>query len=223
MSKSKDHNTEELVLKEALVSATGLDSSVLQIGIKGDPSLRETAYTRPRYSSELDRIYTKLEIILENLLISHSPYQLYIGFNNAEIRIRSIFDPLREEIHGAEKLLDSAYVNRHFPLIPFEEKITAMRELYNYILSSKSFTKHLPLHWKSIFNKRHQHWMSMTTDEIISVFQTLGALRGMDDYYLRNVMVSVVQSVVRMQFNCDGTQIVKACDFKKFIKDNMAQ
>ncbi len=221
MSKKQSLETEELVLKEALVSATGLESSVLQIGIKGDPSLRETAYSRPRYSSELDKIYEKLEIILEDLLINHSPFQIFIGFNNAEIRLRSIFDPIREEIHDAEKLLSSDYVNRHFPLIPFEDKVTAMRELYDYILSSNSFTKHIPLHWKRIFDKRHENWVSMTTEEIKTIFQTLGSLRRMDDFYLRNIMVSVVQSVVRMQFNCDGTQIVKARDFKKFIEENV--
>lgn len=212
--------TEELVLKEALVSATGLDSSVLQIGLKGDPSLRETATLRQRYDSELDRIYDKLEPGLEDLLINHSPYHIFIGFNNAEVRTRSIFDPLREEIHDANKLLDSDYIERHFPTIPFDEKIQAMRELYDYVLESKHFSR-VPEYWKNIFCKRHKAWQPMSQEEIKTIFQTLGVMRNMETYYLRNVTISIVQSIVRMQFNCDGTQFVKAGDFKRFIAENM--
>ena len=212
--------TEELVLKEAVVSATGLDSNVLQIGLKGDPSLRETALLRERYNSDLDKIYGELQPALEDLLINHSPYHIFIGFNNAEIRTRSIFDPLREEIHEATKFLDESYLNRHFPEIPFEEKIQAMRDLYDYMLESEHF-KRVPEFWKNIFCKRHKAWQPMTVEEIKTIFQTLGVLRGMEDYYLRNVTISIVQSVVRMQFNCDGTQFVKAKDFKRFIEENM--
>lgn len=211
---------EELVLKEALVSATGLDSSVLQVGLKGDPSLRETATVRQRYDSELDRIYDKLEPKLEDLLINHSPYHIFIGFNNAEVRTRSIFDPLREEIHDAGKLLNDNYIDRHFPAIPFEEKIIAMRELYDYVLNTPHFER-IPKFWKNIFCKRHKVWQPMSQDEIRTVFQTLGVLRSMDTYYLRNITISIVQSVVRMQFNCDGTHFVKSSDFKKFIAENM--
>lgn len=211
---------EELVLKEALVSATGLDSSVLQVGLKGDPSLRETATMRQRYDSELDRIYDKLEPKLEDLLINHSPYHIFIGFNNAEVRTRSIFDPLREEIHDASKLLKNDYIERHFPTIPFDEKIQAMRELYDYVLETKHFST-IPEHWKSIFCKRHKVWQPMSQEEIKTIFQTLGVMRNMDTYYLRNVTISIVQSIVRMQFNCDGTQFVKASDFKRFIEENM--
>jgi len=212
--------TEELVIKEAVVSATGLDPNVLQIGLKGDPSLRETALFRERYDSDLDKIYSDLQPALEDLLINHSPYHIFIGFNNAEIRTRSIFDPLREEIHEATKLLDKSYIDRHFPEIPFEEKIQAMRDLYNYVLENKYF-KRVPKFWKNIFCARHKAWQPMTEEEIKTIFQTLGVLRGMDDYYLRNVTISIVQSVVRMQFNCDGTQFVKAKDFKRFIEENM--
>ncbi|HID81832.1 MAG TPA: hypothetical protein EYP51_05600 [Thiotrichales bacterium] len=212
--------TEELVLKEALVSATGLDSNVLQIGLKGDPSLRETALLRERYDSDLDKIYGDLQPALEDLLINHSPYHIFIGFNNAEIRTRSIFDPLREEIHEASKLMDKPYIDRHFPEIPYDEKIQAMRELYDYVLESKYFNR-VPEFWKNIFCKRHKAWHPMTTEEIKTIFQTLGVLRNMEDYYLRNVTISIVQSVVRMQFNCDGTQFVKAKDFKQFIEENL--
>ena len=58
---------EQLVLKENIVSAVGLDSAQLQIGIKGDPSLRETAMDRCRYESEIDRLFNDIEPVFDVL------------------------------------------------------------------------------------------------------------------------------------------------------------
>ncbi len=219
-SSEETHEIEELVLKEAFISATGLDAGALQIGIKGDPSLRETAPLRDRYQSILDERFDEIGPSLERLLMHQSTYQLFIGFNNAEVRTYSIFDPLREEIHSAEKLLDRKYIERHFPEIPFEEKITMMRELYNFIFQSSHY-KHVPSYWRKIIDRRHQAWQPMSTEEIGQICRTLAALRDLENYYLRNVTISIVQSVVRMQFNCDGTQFVRAQDFKQFIEENL--
>ncbi|RTZ58027.1 MAG: hypothetical protein DSZ32_02335 [Gammaproteobacteria bacterium] len=216
----KENKLEELVLQEAIVSATGINAEMLQIGIKGDPSMRETALVRERYDSPLDKIYQQLEPVLKDLLLNRGIYQLFIGFNNAEIRTRSLFDPLREEIHAAEKLVNNDYVERHFPPIPYEEKIAAMREMYNQLYSSELYRK-LPKHWQSIVRKRHDSWQPMEQEEVLTILSTLSSMRNMPEFYLRNATISVVQSVVRMQFNCDGTQIVRAKDFQQFIEDNM--
>ncbi len=215
-----EHELEELVVEEAIVSATGLKPNVLQIGIKGDPSLRETAIGRARHTSILDEIYPRLAPCLESIMLERSPYHIFIGFNNGEIRTRSLFDPLREEIHAAERLLEKAYCNRHFPAIPYDEKIQMMRETYDFILANKHFNK-VPEFWKNIFRRRHESWEPMTEDEIRRIFQTLGVLRSLEDYYLRNATISIVQSIVRLQFNCDGTQIVRAEDFQAFIENNL--
>lgn len=214
------HELEGLVLKEAVISATGLDAGALQIGIKGDPSLRETAPLRERYNSILDERFDEIGPALETLLMHHSTYQLFIGFNNAEVRTRSIFDPLREEIHSAEKLLDEEYLKRHFPEIPFDEKITLMRELYDFLFKSRHFQR-VPSYWRKIVNRRHDAWQPMSIEEISQICRTLAILRGLENYYLRNVTISVVQSLVRMQFNCDGTQFVRAQDFAQFIEENL--
>jgi len=219
-SSEETHEIEELVLKEAVISATGLDAGALQIGIKGDPSLRETAPLRERYQSILDERFSEIGPSLERLLIHQSTYQLFIGFNNAEVRTYSIFDPLREEIHSAEKLLDKSYIERHFPEIPYEEKITLMRELYDFIFRNRHF-EHVPSYWRKIIDRRHKAWQPMSMEEIGQICRTLAVLRDLENYYLRNVTISIVQSVVRMQFNCDGTQFVRAQDFKQFIEDNL--
>ena len=42
----QEMDMEELVLRESIVSAAGINASSLQIGIRGDPSMRETTVER---------------------------------------------------------------------------------------------------------------------------------------------------------------------------------
>lgn len=215
-----ENEMEELVLRESIVSATGLNKHSLQIGIKGDPSLRETSLERKKYESPVDKIFDKLIANLQEALLNHSTYRVYIGFNSGEVHTYSIFDPLRHEIHDAEKMADPAYINRHFPAISYDDKIQAMREIYDVILKSKWLDR-VPGYWKNIFMKRHQMWQPMSQDEIRTIMMSLKTLRDLPDFYLRNITICVVQDMVRMQFNCDGTQIISAENYKKFIEDNL--
>ena len=211
---------EKQILLESVVSAVGLSSDQIQIGLKGDPSLRETAMDRCRYESEIDQVFSKLEPVLEDLLINRGIYRLFIGFNNSEIRTNSIFDPLREEIHEANTLISPEYINRHFPPISYDDKVEVMREIYRNLMSSSLFQK-MPKHWQNITTKRHNKWEPMTIEQIKNIIKTLKVMRNMPEYYLRNFTLSMVQSVVRMQFNCDGTQIVTANNFNEFIEMNL--
>lgn len=211
---------EKQMLMESVVGAVGLSSEQIQIGLKGDPSLRETAMNRCRYESEIDQVFADLEPILEDLLINRGIYRLFIGFNNSEIRTNSIFDPLREEIHEARTLTSLDYVNRHFPPISYDDKIEVMREIYSNLMGSSLFQK-MPTVWQNITTKRHSNWEPMSIEQIKNIIKTLKVLRSMPEYYLRNLTISIVQSVVRMQFNCDGTQIVTAKNFNEFIETNL--
>jgi hypothetical protein len=215
-----DNELEELVLRESIVSATGLNEGSVQIGIKGDPSLRETSLDRKKYESPVDEVMDSLILNLEDILLNRSTYRVFIGFNSGEIRTQSIFDPLRQEIHSAEKLADKAYIQRHFPEISFEDKIQAMRDIYGGIQKSKWFDR-FPGYWKNIFLKRHKSWEPMTKDEIHTIMSTLKIMRDLPDFYLRNITICIVQDMVRMQFNCDGTQITSAENYQKFIEENM--
>lgn len=215
-----ENELEELVLRESIVSATGMNENSLQIGIKGDPSLRETSLQRKRYESPVDRVIEPLAENLEELLLNRGTYRLFVGFNSGEIRTHSIFDPLRQEIHSAEKLADKSYIDRHFPRISYEDKVQAMRDIYDSIRASKLFDK-VPGYWKSIFMKRHETWEPMTREEIHSIMSTIRLMRDLPDLYLRNITVCVVQDLVRLQFNCDGTQIISAENYQKFLEDNM--
>lgn len=215
-----ENELEELVLRESIVSATGLNEGSLQIGIKGDPSLRETSLERKKYESPVDKVMDKLIVNLEELMLNRGIYRIFIGFNSGEIRTSSIFDPLRQEIHEAERLADSAYIDRHFPKVKFEDKIQAMRDIYEVIYSSKLFQT-VPDYWKRIVSKRHGSWEPMTRDEIKTIMHSVRTMRDLPDFYLRNITICIVQDMIRMQFNCDGTQIISAENYQKFIEENM--
>lgn len=219
-STSSENELEELVLRESIVSATGLNENSVQIGIKGDPSLRETSLDRQRYESPVDKVFEPLMANLEEILLKRSTYRLFIGFNSGEVRTHSIFDPLRQEIHASEKLADNDYIDRHFPRISYEDKIQAMRDIYDSIKASKLFEK-IPGFWKSIFTKRHQSWDPMTRAEIHTIMSSMKAMRDLPDFYLRNITICIVQDLVRMQFNCDGTQIISAENYVRFIEENI--
>lgn len=216
----QDTDIEQLVLKESILSATGIDASRLQVGLKGDPSLRETTFDRKRYNSAVDSEFEQLLPCLIELLTQRSTYRLYIGFNNGEIRTHSIFDPLRVEIHSAEKLVDEAYFERQFPKIPYEEKISAIETVYE-ALENSGIYKHLPEYWHRILHQRNASWKAMKLDEIPDIIRSLKRLRDIEEYYLRNVTICTVQDFVRTQFNCDGTQLINSKNYKSFIEKNI--
>ena len=220
MGRSEEDQLEELILKESIVSAAGLTSSQVLIGIKGDPSLRESAHLRKRYDSKVDSLFDQLEPNLEDILLNRGIYRIFVGFNSGEIRTNSVFDPLRQEIHDAEKIADKAYIDRHFPLITYHDKVTLMHELYATLRASEYYKK-MPSYWQNILNRRSQHWIPLEPDNIPKILSTVRKLRDIEEYYLRNITMCIVQGIVRMQFNCDGTQIIDAHNFKNFLQDNI--
>lgn len=217
---NNEEQLEELILQESIVSAAGLNAEQVLIGIKGDPSLRESAPLRKRYDSKVDRLFEQLEPNLEDIMLNRGIYRIFIGFNSGEIRTNSVFDPLRQEIHDAEKIADKEYINRHFPLIEYNDKIALMRELYTTLRASEHYKK-IPSYWQNILNRRSQHWKPLEAENIPKILTTVSKLRNIEEYYLRNITICIVQGIVRMQFNCDGTQIIDAHHFKTFLEDNI--
>lgn len=212
---------EELVLKESLVSVVGVNSDNLQVGIRGDPSMRETTGDRKRYLSSVDEYLEALLPNFEELLLNRSAYQLFIGFNNGEIRVTSVFDPMRQEIHAADKMADHNYLVRQFPEIAYEDKIGLIRDSYVSLRAHAAY-KNIPEYWQNIMLRRSQAWTPMQPEDIRTVITTLKTLREMPTYYMRNVTINIVQSIVRIQFNCDGTQIVSAGNYRRFLQENLA-
>ena len=215
----QDLELEELVLQETLVSATGLHSNNIQIGIKGDPTLRDSVFSRGKQKSMVDELFPCLEPQLEEMMLRRSVYRIYIGFNSGEVRTCSVFDPMREEVHQAEKLCQPEYIQRHFPKIAYSHKIEGIRAIYRDLQASELF-KYVPDYWKRIMHKRAQTWNPIKKGDLPNIIKTLQTLRELDEFYLRNATICIVQHVVRLQFNCDGTQLVDAENYRQFIEQN---
>ena len=211
---------EEQVLKESIVSAAGLNSDRLQIGLKGDPSIRESVSLRKRYRSSIDDAIEDIIVNLEDMMLNRGIYRIFVGFNSGEIRTLSVFDPLRAEIHDGAKLADRAYLDRQFPPLPFEDKICLMRELYR-ALRATDYYQGLPVYWKNILQRRSDNWQPLSREDLHTIFSSLKVLREIEEYYLRNITICMVQGTIRMQFNCDGTQIINAKNLKKFLHENL--
>lgn len=217
-----DASLEDRIIKESIVSVAGLRPDQLIVGIKGDPSLRESAPMRQRYNSKVDEHFDQLEPMLEELMLNRGIYRLFIGFNSGEVRTNSIFDPLRQEIHDADKLCEQDYVDRQFPRIEYDDKIELMRLLYQTLRESSQYNQ-MPTYWQNILNRRSDKWKPLEPDNIPDVLSTVRRLREVPEYYLRNITICIVQGIVRMQFNCDGTQIIDAHNFRDFLEENLPE
>lgn len=211
---------EELVLKENLLDSTGVKGRNLHISIKGDPSLRESAFSRERYESVVDKILPQLAPQLQDLLLNRCIYEILIHFNSGEIRTASIFDPFNEEIHQANKLVDEAYIERHFPVLAYEQKTEMVKRLYRTIAVDPNFAA-LPAHSKNIYGGYYDTWEPVAPVEISNTLSRLTTLRTIPNFYLRNFAISITRDAIRMQFNCDGTHIVSAEDYVRFLEENL--
>jgi CRP-like cAMP-binding protein len=214
------NRNEELILKESLIDDFGLIGKGLHVSIKGDPSLRESAFSRERYESPVDPILPNLQPVLIELLVRRSVYQVFIGFNSGEIRTLSIFDPFCEKIHQASKLLDPAYVDRHFPEIPYTEKTKMVKDIYHYLEHNKNFNS-LPKHLKNVLGNYYDKWEPVGIADIEKTISKLKTLRDIPDFYLRNFTITMTRDAIRMQFNCDGTHIVNREDYERFLVENV--
>ena len=65
-----DDNLEELTCQESIVSAAGLNSEQVLIGIRGASSLLESATIRKHYDSKLDSLFNSLQPDLEDILLN---------------------------------------------------------------------------------------------------------------------------------------------------------
>jgi len=212
--------TEELAFKENLLSTTGIRGNHLQVSIKGDPTMRETVFDRERRESPMDKVLPELMPKLQALLTERNVSEISLHFNSGEIRLTSIFDPFNYEIHPANKLIDTSYLDRHFPLLAFDDKVALIRRLYG-TLASQLENLALPKHLKDNCLRRYRDWQPLSREDIVHVVGRLQTLRTIPNYYLRNLGISITRDAIRMQFNCDGTHIVSTGEYDRFLADNL--
>ena len=208
------------VLKEAIVGAFGLSADKPFVGIKGDPSLRETAPIRSKFASRIDeKVGPALERV-EWLLSETGCFSIYIGFNSSEVRTESIFNPFNYEIHDVDALLGDDYISRHFVRVPFEEKMNTIAWVSSMIQTGP-LRNYLPKHWQQLMDEQRNSWQPVKKELIHDIIEGFHQLRAIDGYYLRNAAISLSEGIVRASFNCDGTYIVRADYFPEFVKQNL--
>jgi hypothetical protein len=208
------------VLEEAIVGAFGLPDGKPFVGIKGDPSLRETAPIRSKFESRIDRKVGPALERIEWLLSETGCYAAYVGFNSSEVRTESIFSPFNYEIHDVDNLLLDDYLRRHFVNVPYEEKINTIAWVSSMIQTGP-LRNYLPVHWRKLMDAQRESWHPVKKEQIHGIIRGLDQLRAIDGYYLRNAAISLSEGIVRASFNCDGTYIVRADSFPEFVKQNL--
>lgn len=211
---------QELLLKECVLDGTGISGDRLHISIRGDASLKNTAFTRERFESVVDTVLPDLVPRIEEVLLNRCSYQVYLGFNNGEIRTASVLDPFREDVHPVAKFVDDAYIDRHFPRVPFEEKASFIRDLYGTITEAPLFGA-LPRELRSVYREHAEAWRPVAPREISETLAKLGSLRSLPYFYIRNFTISMARDAVRLQFNCDGTHIVSATEYRHFVDETV--
>ncbi len=215
-----NRRNEELVLKEKLIDADGMSDQDTHISIKGDPSLRESAMLRERYESVVDRLLPELVVRFEDLLLNRSPHRIMIGFNNGEIRIATVLDPFCEEFHPVVRLLDESYVDRHFPKIDYAHKASLIRQIYQGIRADDFFAA-LPEYLHHGYDRYFSHWEPVPPEQIRQILSKLPTLRSIPNFYVRSATIGILKDAIHMQFNCDGTHIVSAHGYERFLRENL--
>lgn len=211
---------EELTSQETLIENNGSGKKGVYIGIKGDPSLRESAFTRERYESVVDQYLPMLRPQLYDLLLNRSAYEASIHFNSGELHIRTVFDPFNIEVHPASKLVNKGYIERHFQIMGYEEKAQMVQRTYQFLDNDPGFDR-LPDPLSKGLRKDFSNWHPVNPSEITRVLSKLPLLRKIQNFYIRNFTISTIRDAIRMQFNCDGTHIVSADNYMTFIQQNL--
>lgn len=211
---------ERLVLEEKMLDAMGYCDRDMHISIKGDASLRESAMERPRYESIVDKHIKALTACFEDLLVNRTPHRIMIGFNNGEIRVSTLLDPFSEEFHPALRLLDTSYVERHFPRLDYYRKTGIIRDMYQAIGKDALF-KELPEHLSHGLSSYYQHWHPLPVHEIPRIVSQLPLLRTISNFYARSATINIAKDAIQMQFNCDGSHILSVRAYQRFIEENL--
>lgn len=211
----------DLAMKENVIDdhISG-NNDKFHLGIKGDPSLRESAFMRKRYESIVDKILPLLQLSLYDMLVNRCVYEVLIHFNSGEVLVKSIFNPFVDEIHQASKLTSKAYINRHFPLLDFNEKIKVIQRMMNHICND-DYISTLDNITKSKLDMFYKSWIPLRPKEIAQTVSRLVALRTIPDFYLRNFTISMIRDSIRLQFNCDGTHLLDGKSYQELLQNNL--
>ena len=126
--------------------------------------------------------------------------------------------PLR--IHPALRLLDTSYVERHFPKLDYDRKAEVIRHIYQAIGEDAIFKK-MPDHLLHGFSNYYQHWQPLPAHKIPKIVSQLPLLRTISNFYARSATINIAKDAIQMQFNCDGSHILSMRAYQRFIDENL--
>ena len=219
--KINEARVHDLSVKEVLIDDhTSSNHGKFHLGIKGDPSIRESVFMRERYQSVVDGVLPQLQLTLFELLMNRCAYEVVIHFNSGEVLVKSIFNPFFDEIHQATKLVSKSYINRHFPLLDYDEKVKMVARMMTHLSGDPAMDK-LDSFTRNHLEMSYNSWNPLKSKEIANTVSKLLSLRKIPEFYLRNFTISMIRDSIRLQFNCDGTHLLDSEAYQDFLKDNL--
>ena len=217
-----DQRSSKAAIQELLQDSAEAGSEARTLSIKGDPSLRESAFTRERYDSVVDKLIVQLCPQIEELLLNRCVYSVFIHFNSGEIGTTSIFDPFCEVVHAAYKLTDPGYINRQFVPIDYDDKLAFINGVYAHIAQTQQRLA-MPEKFVALQGHLSSYQDALTREEVKTTVSKLPLLRRIPNFFIRNIRINMVRHAIRMQFNCDGTHFVSASDYLRFLEENVVE
>jgi hypothetical protein len=208
------------ILKETILNSIGLNGET-QVQIKGDPTMRESAFNRHRQDNIIDN---NLELVQDKLLklaLHTGCYHIELKCNNNKIITRRVLDPLVPVIHDVEKFMEDGYIDRQFPAMEYNDKIEAIKDIHKFLNGPKMLKYATSKTWREIREEKSKMWNPMETTDIINLVASIKPLRELDDFYLREMTLCLCQNAAILTFNCDGTTILRSTEINNFIEENI--
>lgn len=208
-------NNGKKLLKDALVSLLVEPGRV--VSLKGDVSLKETIEIRQKNRGIFDDNLQRLQENVTRLLRDTGVYYLNVEFNRGVVKTSSVFDRFSYEIHSGEDFLDNEYLENSFPEIPYEIKEKYAKGVLEVVFDSDIMEEYVPEDWKKLISFRNKSISFPDIDTIYILVGLLNKLREIEKLFIRSYCINIVQGIIELQFNCDGSTIVNIDEFQRFV------
>ena len=86
--------------------------------IRGDPSVRQSAFEQERMPNEFDKRLDEVLARVEVLILGHGVFHAKMHFSTGQVTLWLLNDPLRYRVHDKEEFLDPD-ISLAYPLLPY--------------------------------------------------------------------------------------------------------
>lgn len=191
------------------------------LNLRGDPSLRETALSRPKYGSDFDEFRNVALGACRYLLEETDVHSLTLSCMSGTVIARTLSDPFGFEIHKIKSFMSKRYLPEKFKRMALGRKMALIERLGEMTECLISGHSNLLEDNPEISECKENPFVS--SPELVStVLAEISKMRDQDMLYLRDAHISIPYAAVRMSFNCDGTYFVSADKLQSFVAENFA-